>query len=371
MTSDDLVALVDGTLHVASAWATGRVKIDAGVRDLLQAALGLLSAAASRLSLTARVEAELSGQLRRGSFLMRQARRPSTGARAGPAPAAQSATAAESTARRPCRRPRARRVHRLARPGVRDARSGQRRRRSPSARRTATVPAPSRALPRRGWDARSAGRRGRAPDRSGAVAAGAASSSAGVVTPVNTSRLAQPAAFAPSMSVSRRSPTTIGRWRSGSLHRLAVHRRVRLAGRRPASTAGRVPQRGDQRPVAGQRSARRRDRRVEVRRHPRHAPVDRDGALGELAPVEVGRVTLHDGSEPRRRVAPGRRPRSRSASIEPDRADHQHPGTGRQPIGQVMRRGLGGGDHLAGLGRDAELGQVVGDRVRAGGRRCW
>lgn len=36
MSSDDLVALVDGRLKMAAAWATGRVKVDAGVRDLLR-----------------------------------------------------------------------------------------------------------------------------------------------------------------------------------------------------------------------------------------------------------------------------------------------------------------------------------------------
>jgi putative sterol carrier protein len=36
MTSDDLLALVDGNLKMASAWATGRVKVDAGVRDLMR-----------------------------------------------------------------------------------------------------------------------------------------------------------------------------------------------------------------------------------------------------------------------------------------------------------------------------------------------
>ena len=36
MTSDDLLALVDGSLHLASAWATGRIKVEAGVRDLLK-----------------------------------------------------------------------------------------------------------------------------------------------------------------------------------------------------------------------------------------------------------------------------------------------------------------------------------------------
>jgi predicted lipid carrier protein YhbT len=36
MDSDDLIALVEGDLKIASAWATGRVKIDAGVRDLMR-----------------------------------------------------------------------------------------------------------------------------------------------------------------------------------------------------------------------------------------------------------------------------------------------------------------------------------------------
>jgi putative sterol carrier protein len=36
MTSDDLVALVDGKLHFASAWAKGRVRIEASMLDLLR-----------------------------------------------------------------------------------------------------------------------------------------------------------------------------------------------------------------------------------------------------------------------------------------------------------------------------------------------
>jgi len=36
MSSDDLVALVRGRLRFASAWAHGQVKLEAGVRDLLQ-----------------------------------------------------------------------------------------------------------------------------------------------------------------------------------------------------------------------------------------------------------------------------------------------------------------------------------------------
>lgn len=36
MNSDDLVALVAGQLKMAGAWATGRVKIEAGIRDMLR-----------------------------------------------------------------------------------------------------------------------------------------------------------------------------------------------------------------------------------------------------------------------------------------------------------------------------------------------
>ncbi|WP_431045123.1 SCP2 sterol-binding domain-containing protein [Streptomyces sp. P1-3] len=36
MTGDDLVALVGGQLNFARAWASGRVKLEAGLRDLLR-----------------------------------------------------------------------------------------------------------------------------------------------------------------------------------------------------------------------------------------------------------------------------------------------------------------------------------------------
>jgi hypothetical protein len=36
MTGDDLVALVNGELHFAKAWGSGRVKLEAGLRDLFQ-----------------------------------------------------------------------------------------------------------------------------------------------------------------------------------------------------------------------------------------------------------------------------------------------------------------------------------------------
>jgi hypothetical protein len=36
MTGDDLVAMVDGELNFAKAWASGRVGLEAGFRDLLR-----------------------------------------------------------------------------------------------------------------------------------------------------------------------------------------------------------------------------------------------------------------------------------------------------------------------------------------------
>ncbi len=36
MSSDDLVAMTDGNLQFGSAWASGRVKLEAGLRDLLR-----------------------------------------------------------------------------------------------------------------------------------------------------------------------------------------------------------------------------------------------------------------------------------------------------------------------------------------------
>jgi hypothetical protein len=36
MTSDDLLRLVDGSLNFAKAWATGRIKVEASVFDLLK-----------------------------------------------------------------------------------------------------------------------------------------------------------------------------------------------------------------------------------------------------------------------------------------------------------------------------------------------
>ncbi|HEV7189596.1 MAG TPA: SCP2 sterol-binding domain-containing protein [Blastococcus sp.] len=36
MTSDDLIAMTDGRLHFGKAWAGGKVKLEAGLRDILR-----------------------------------------------------------------------------------------------------------------------------------------------------------------------------------------------------------------------------------------------------------------------------------------------------------------------------------------------
>ena len=36
MNSDDLIAMTEGDLHFGKAWASGRVKLEAGLRDLLR-----------------------------------------------------------------------------------------------------------------------------------------------------------------------------------------------------------------------------------------------------------------------------------------------------------------------------------------------
>jgi hypothetical protein len=36
MTSDDLIAMTDGKLHFGKAWASGKVKLEAGLRDILR-----------------------------------------------------------------------------------------------------------------------------------------------------------------------------------------------------------------------------------------------------------------------------------------------------------------------------------------------
>ena len=89
--------------------------------------------------------------------------------------------------------------------------------------------------------------------------ASAVSSSAGLVTPVSTSRLSQPTLAAPSMSVSSRSPTTSGRSARGALDGLPVQRRSRLAGHLGLH-AGRRGDRLDERAVAGRGAAGRRAR---------------------------------------------------------------------------------------------------------------
>lgn len=36
LSSDDLLSMLDGSLHIASAWAKSRIKVSAGVRDMIK-----------------------------------------------------------------------------------------------------------------------------------------------------------------------------------------------------------------------------------------------------------------------------------------------------------------------------------------------
>jgi putative sterol carrier protein len=36
LSGDDLLRLVDGEMNMATAWATGKVKVDAGIRDVMK-----------------------------------------------------------------------------------------------------------------------------------------------------------------------------------------------------------------------------------------------------------------------------------------------------------------------------------------------
>ena len=203
--------------------------------------------------------------------------------------------------------------------------------------------------------------------RSGAVRPGPPIRTAAVVTPDSTSRLGQPTAFAPSMSVSNRSPTTIGRsepLRSSDSRCMAGSGLPVTTGSCPVACCKAAT--SDPFPGSGPRG--RRNRRVDVGRDPRHAAIDRDRALGELSPVQVGRVPLHH----RGQFAVGRVDRDEPAfaqrHLQSGRADDQHPGARRKLLGQMPRRRLRGRDDLVGGRVDAQLRQVRRHRIgRAGG----
>ena len=118
--------------------------------------------------------------------------------------------------------------------------------------------------------------------------------SAAVLTPQSTSRLGRPAALAPAMSVSRRSPTTSGVRNlprdNASVNSVGcgLARHLRLA-------VGGGAQRGDHRAVSGQQSPFGRQRLVDVRGDPQRPAADGQRRLGEVGPAGLRRMALHDG----------------------------------------------------------------------------
>ena len=202
------------------------------------------------------------------------------------------------------------------------------------------------------------------------AAAPAASSRAGSVTPVSTSSEAQ-STRAGALDVGVEPVADHHRVAGpGPFHALGVHGGVRFAGGRRGHAGG-VPQRRDQRTVARQRPARGRHGGVEVGRQPRHAPADRHRSLGQRLPVDArvrSPARRRPGRRRRRRPDAGRvRSAPRSGRWYPAPA----PAPGRQPVGQVVRGRLGGGDHLGRVGGHPDPVQQLGDLVGASGRRCW
>ena len=104
---------------------------------------------------------------------------------------------------------------------------------------------------------------------------------------------------------------------------------------------------------------------VDVGGHPVRAPVDRDRRLVELVPGQVEAEALQHGD----RLVVGRADPDQTHLREgvPDAGapDGEHLGARTETMGDQLRTGLGGRDHVV-LGRlDAELAEVLGDR---GGR---
>ncbi len=139
--------------------------------------------------------------------------------------------------------------------------------------------------------------------------------SSAVLTPVSTMRLGRPAAFAPAMSVSSRSPTTSGVGERAAGQRVVQQRRLRLAGDL-GLLVGRRTQRRDHRPVPGQQASLGRQREVDVGRDPERTASDGQRRFGKVGPAGLWRVALHDRDRlVGRTAAPVRvRPRAISAA---------------------------------------------------------
>ena len=182
--------------------------------------------------------------------------------------------------------------------------------------------------------------------------------------PVSTSADGIPAAFAPLMSVSRRSPTKNGRCaekRSTAVVNSGVSGL-------PATTE--PPDRrvhgGHERPVAGRDAAVDGDGPVRVRGHPESIGVgQRERRLGEVLPAELRSEALHDRVRRVVRIGGEHEARLQHDGAEPFAADDEDPGVCGKPVGQQPDRGLRRGHDLVRLGVEPEAAQLVGD----GGRR--
>jgi hypothetical protein len=142
-----------------------------------------------------------------------------------------------------------------------------------------------------------------------------------------------------------------------------VQGRFRLA-RHQRPHPGRGRHHLDERPVAGRDPTPAGDGEVAVGRDEQRAGRDREAALGQHRVVDAGRVALDDGERlvgRRADRAQAALPQRHPQTAAPDDQDRRTRG---KTLGQQPGRGLGGGHHVFGRGRDAEAGQQRGDGGR-------
>ena len=101
-----------------------------------------------------------------------------------------------------------------------------------------------------------------------------------------------------------------------------------------------------------------------------HAPIDRDRALGEQRPVGRASTPVRPPAGVSA-VWTGRQPCSRRASMSPVVPTTRTVGPGRKPIGEIVRRRLGRGDHLVGRGRHPSSVSASATTLRRSGQHCW
>ena len=178
-----------------------------------------------------------------------------------------------------------------------------------------------------------------------------------VVTPVSTSRLAAPTRFAPSMSVSSRSPTTSGRRepsRSTDSRCSVVSGLPATIGRHPlasATTPTRAPL-----PGAGPRG--RGDGEVDVAGDPRQAGPHGRGPLGEHPPPDVRREPLGDRDRGLVEGADRLQGAVAQRHLQPLAADDEDPGAGWDQTRDDPCRRLRRGHDVGRDGADAESAEM-------------